>query len=265
VDGSRHAARKKCVIATSGYSYRDWHGPFYPESVKAKKELPYYAEHFPAVEINATFYRQPQPEHLCSLVSQTPDGFMFAVKGYKGLTHDGSRERDLAPFRRGLAPLLRSERLLAVLLQFPYRFHYIRKNREYVARLCDDLNDIPIALEFRHEEWYREPVITECRNRGISLVAVDSPDLPRLPPREIIPTSKLLYLRFHGRNRDRWWNGNNTSRYDYLYNEQELADWSRRLTHKMVQAERAAVFFNNHWRGQAVANARLFQSLMDAE
>jgi len=252
------------MVGTSGYSYADWVGPVYPEGTRKGDYLDHYAALFSAVELNFTYYRLPEAGLIEHLRRRTPEGFRFAVKGYRSFTHerDASWKRDLETFSDGIKPLTESSRLLAVLLQFPFSFHYTPESRSYLARLCDSLSGLPLVLEFRNAEWQRDSVFAEMRKRDLGYTVTDYPSLRGLPEAVPVATSELGYVRFHGRNTKTWWTGDNASRYDYLYSPDELDAWVPRIEAIAAAASTVAVMFNNHWRGQAVANAKDLRDLL---
>jgi len=253
-------------VATSGYSYSDWVGPFYPQGTDRSRFIELYAERFPAVELNFSYYRQPDPGLLARMASRTPEGFQFAVKAHKSLTHVVSDEwpEDARRFLSGIAPLAERKRLIAVLLQFPYSFHYSRANRNYLASLTDSLGTTPLAVEFRNSEWHTDRVIDGLRERSIAYTVTDYPALEGLPPVRIETTSDLGYVRFHGRNSEQWWIGDNASRYDYLYSGEEIDAWLERIRLITRQTRMTIAVFNNHWGGQAVANAIMLRERLEA-
>jgi uncharacterized protein YecE (DUF72 family) len=254
----------KVLVGTSGYSYVDWVGPVYPEGTPKQDFLPLYSREFPIVELNFSYYQQPNPRTLQRMVSVTPDGFLFALKAHRSMTHEigESWDKDIAAFRAGLSPLLDAGRLAAVLLQFPYSFAYTPESRGRLAALCDKLEGIPLAVEFRKSDWMKEQVFEGLRERGISLVSVDEPDLPRLLPPIVETTGPFGYVRFHGRNKAAWWTGDNASRYDYLYSPGELTGWIERIRAILARVPVLLLFFNNHWRGNAAKNAREMKLLL---
>ncbi|MBN1347530.1 MAG: DUF72 domain-containing protein [Phycisphaerae bacterium] len=258
----------KCdiLIGTSGYSYRDWVGPIYPEGTPQSEYLRLYTQMFPTVELNFSFYRQPEPAMLERMLQTSQGKLGFAVKAFREMTHEVSPDRFQAvadQFRHGIRPLEQAGKLEAVLLQFPYSFHYTRDNREYLARLTDRLAGLPLAVEFRNSEWFHRRVFDGLRKFNLSLVSVDEPRLPKLPPPVEEVTAPLAYVRMHGRNAEKWWDGDNQSRYDYLYNDDELHEWLGRLAAMAEKASRMLVFFNNHWRGQAAQNAKRLMEMIN--
>jgi uncharacterized protein YecE (DUF72 family) len=254
----------RVLIGTSGYSYEDWVGPVYPPGTRKEDFLSLYARSFPVVELNFSFYKQPVSSTLERMVRSTPEGFRFALKAHRSLTHEisASWERDILTFRNGVAPLRDAGRLSAVLLQFPYSFAYTPESRERLAALCGRLEGLPLAVEFRKSDWLRPQVFEGLRSRGVATVNVDEPPLPRLLPPTATVTSDLGYIRFHGRNSEKWWTGDNASRYDYLYESKELDEWTERVRAILPRVHTLLIFFNNHWRGNAAQNARMMRELL---
>lgn len=252
------------LIATSGYSYDDWKGVFYPEDLPKGEYLRYYSLFFPFVELNFSYYAMPSGRSLASMAERTPGGFLFSIKAHRTLTHEvgpGWRDDALA-FARAADALAGKGRLAAVLVQLPYSFHHVPENRSYLGSLLDALSPLPLAVEFRNDEWDGERVHDELDRRGVGCVMVDRPELPGLPPVGDRVTGKLGYLRFHGRNEGSWWNGDNVSRYDYLYSREELEACAPRVRRMAKGAETLLVAFNNHAKGKAVRNADELKALV---
>jgi uncharacterized protein YecE (DUF72 family) len=256
----------RLLVGTSGFSYEDWVGPFYPEGTPRRDFLGLYAAEFPYVELNFSYYSQPTPGTLSRMVQATPKGFLFAIKAHQSLTHQVGSDLPAAAdrFRSGIVPLVEADRLAAVLLQFPFSFHYTPETRTHLQRLCESLAGLPLAVEFRNDEWQRESVLEGLRRCNAAIVNVDEPRLPRLPGPSEEVTAPLGYLRFHGRNQDAWWKGTNVTRYDYLYNGKELADWVPMIERMLARVQLMLVAFNNHSRGQAIQNARGLVRLLRA-
>ncbi len=255
-------SNKKIIIGTSGFSYSDWIGTFYPSGLSSNEFLKYYSTHFDGVELNYTYYSLPKPQNLEKMIFQTPSDFIFSVKAHKSFTH----ERDntfsyVKEFLEAIKPLKESNKLATVLLQFPYSFHYTKQNRYLLARLLDQFNNIPLAVEFRNREWQRNSVFQELSDRNISYVNVDLPTLINLPLPTSITTSKIGYIRFHGRNSANWWEGNNTTRYDYQYKEEELKKWITPIRKMLNKVSLLLIFFNNHHQAKAVQNAKKLKEM----
>ncbi len=257
-------------VGTSGYSYTEWtDAGFYPPGTKSGAMLPLYAQHFPITELNFTWYQMPRAHALERMHRQASAGFRFAAKLTRTLTHEidaGQWRGQAAQYRDGIAPLLQARKLAAVLLQFPPSFVRAPRNRQYLAALLDELDGLPLAVEFRHASWATDRVFAELERRRATLVAVDEPDLPGLFPRlDIVTNPGLLYIRFHGRNAKGWRSGNMQKQFDYDYGDDELCEWADARIAKMAQhASSGIIFFNNHVRAQAPRNAvRLIQLLIE--
>ena len=251
-------------IGTSGYSYTDWIGSFYPDGTPGSGFLSFYAERFRTVELNFSYYTQPKAEALERMAAAVPDGFLFSIKGHGSLTHlvsDGWKT-DAATFKEGVAALRASGKLSTVILQFPYSFHHTKKNRTYLASLCDELSPLPLSVEFRNNEWQSPRVYRGMEDRGLGFVCTDSPPLPGLPAPLPIVTSDVGYVRFHGRNSENWWEGTSATRYDYLYSNEELGEWVDRIAEIASKTRILIVAFNNHIKGQAVQNAGMLRALL---
>lgn len=263
-------AASRLHLGTSGYSYNDWKGVFYPVSCRQQDMLSLYAQRFSTVELNFSYYRQPEPQQLVAMANKAgavSADFTFALKAYRALTHEIGADwlAEAERFHTAANALAQAGRLGAVLLQFPHSFHYTVQNRRHLGALLEALEPLPRACEFRSREWLRPRVYEGLRAREVALAAVDEPQLDGLLPPLAVPTAPLGYVRFHGRNRENWWHGDNASRYDYLYSPDELREWLPRLQELFQSAESVYVYFNNHWRGQATENAALFERLVVEE
>jgi uncharacterized protein YecE (DUF72 family) len=241
-------------IGTAGFSYRDWLGVFYPAGLKERERLPFYARHFSTVELNVTFYRLPAKRTLETWIERTPDGFQFAVKAFRGLTHERSAP-DFAAFTGMLAPMAAAGKLGVVLAQFPPLFKPTPANQAYLERLRDGLADIPLAIEFRTAGWFEPAALDWLRAAGLSAVSLDEPDLPGLPPTGAVQTGPVAYVRFHGRNAAHWRSAG-WQRYDYLYSDAELAEWVPQIKALEAETAQVLVYFNNTPKGQGLENAR---------
>ncbi len=243
-------------IGTSGFSYPDWIGPVYPQGMPERDHLGFYAQEFPTVEINMTYYRIPDARMVQGWVRKTPDGFLFSVKAFQGLTHERDQP-DFAPFVAAVQPLAEAGKLACVLAQFPYSFHPIPGNRDYLKRLRDGLGDLPAVIEFRHAAWVGQATFDLLRSLKLGFCSVDEPRLKGLMPPVAAATGPVAYVRFHGRNAAKWYNHEQAwERYNYTYSTDELREWAPKLRQLDAAAELTLVYFNNHYVGQAVRGAR---------
>src|SRR5438270_8136457 len=149
-------------IGTSGYSYADWKGPYYPENIKDNEMLPYYANDFHTTEINYTYYRMPAARTLAAMAAKVPVDFVFTIKASKELTHerdgedDGDSPENFRLFREALQPLMDQGKFGAVLAQFPNSFKPSDENRDYLAMFRERMGDMPVVVEFRNAGWVTE-------------------------------------------------------------------------------------------------------------
>ena len=249
-------------VGTSGFSYTDWLGPFYPPRLSRAHMLDYYATIFDVVEINATYYAIPGPRSMESMLQKVGETFEFTVKAHQDMTHHRDRATDVLPrFLEALKPLAEAGKLGCVLLQFPFSFAHTPDNRSFVRFLAEALQPHRVVVEFRHRSWITEETMAFLRQVGAGYCAVDEPRLPGLPPPMAEVTAPVGYVRFHGRNKEKWWHHEKAEeRYDYRYAQDELEEWIPKIRKLADHALRVYVFFNNHVRGQAPANARELQA-----
>ena len=262
--------RAKLRVGTSGYAYPEWvTAGFYPAGTPSGKMLPLYAQRFGVTELNFTWYQMPKAPAMVRMRERVPEDFGFAVKLTRTLTHEvdphGWRGQ-AALYRDGIAPLVQSGQLLAVLVQLPPGFQRRAAQRRYLAELLDELADLPVAVEFRHSSWATDRVFAELERRRVTLVAVDAPALPGLFPRlDVVTNPDLFYLRFHGRNARGWRSGNMQQQFDYDYTDAELAEWLPAIETMAAKAESGILFFNNHVRAQAPKNAEQLTAQLTAQ
>ncbi|HEX8753675.1 MAG TPA: DUF72 domain-containing protein [Solirubrobacterales bacterium] len=237
---------REARIGCSGWSYGDWRGVLYPPGLGTSRWLARYAETFDTVEVNATFYRLASEETVRAWVEQVPEGFLFAVKASRYLTHM-RRLRDIETgierFWAPLEPLRRSGKLGPVLWQLPESFE---RDDETLARALELLPEAQHCFEFRHPSWFADPVYELLADNGASLAL--GHDARRALP-EASPVGPIAYLRLHYGARGRAGN----------YSERELETWRRRLA--AWRARRPVfAYLNNDWQGFAVRNALRLRS-----
>lgn len=232
---------KRVWIGCSGWSYKDWKGDLYRD-VPASRWLERYAETFDTVEVNATFYRLPKRETVEGWVEQTPEGFLFAIKGSRYLTHIRRLreiEEGVARFWEPLEPLREAGRLGPVLWQLPGNFP---RDDEVLARALEALPEARHCFEFRHPSWFADGVRRLLSGHGASLALGD--DARRELP-AARPLGEFAYLRLHYGSHGR----------DGNYSGAELDRWRRRVAAWRSRRE-VFVYLNNDWRGFAPANAQ---------
>jgi len=252
-------------IGTSGFSFRDWVGPVYPEDLPKREWLSYYAREFSTCELNFSYYRIPEARTLDQIAVKVPQDFLFSIKAYRGITHEREApEAAMEEFRRGLSPLIDQGKLACVLAQFPHSFHANPANREYLKRVRGGLTDVPVVVEFRSREWISMRTFDELKALDMGFCCVDQPRFRNLVPPVAVATGPVAYVRFHGRNREKWWQHDEAwERYDYSYSEGELQEWVPKIRGLDEEAPVTLIYMNNHWQGQAVHSARMFRALME--
>ena len=245
------------LLGTSGWSYREWIGPFYDDE---KRMFSYYAKFFNTVEINSTFYRYPSRSTIYGLSRAAPPNFIFSAKLPRLITHKKKLDlaedirSDLMRFLELLEPLYVSGRLGCILIQLPPSFKY----EDGYERLEGFLDIIPdgyeFAVEFRDSSWMREDTWRMLRKYGVAYCVVDEPSFPS----EVHVTADFAYFRWHGRNSRVW--------YNYRYSEKELSEWVPKLEETGRKVRKIYGYFNNHFHGYAIENCiELMQMLKIAE
>jgi uncharacterized protein YecE (DUF72 family) len=252
-------------FGTSGFSYDDWVGIFYPGGMPRKEWLPFYSHEFSSLELNSTYYAIPRIAVIESMVARTGKDFQFVVKAHQEMTHQRQNNDEIfTAFTTILKPFIDTDKLGCILAQFPYSFGYSNENLDYLGAFRNKLGDLPLVIEFRNANWIKPEVFDWLRSHGIGFCCVDEPKLPRLMPPLVEVTSNIGYIRFHGRNAAKWWHHEQAyERYDYTYSPKELEEWLPRIREVGEKAEMTFVFANNHWRGQSVDTIRQIRLMLD--
>lgn len=255
-------------IGTSGYSYDDWVGPFYPDGTRKNAFLDYYKRQFDTTELNFTYYRMPTEGMLANIAAKVDAGFQFSVKTPGEITHE--REDDPLPavrsFNGALSALKERDNFACALAQFPYSFHLTDANRDYLKRLREGFGDTPVVVEFRNRDWVSEDTFDLLHDNGFGFCCVDQPQFESLLPPIAIATSPVAYVRFHGRNYKKWWHHDEAwERYDYAYSADELREWVPKVKALDEQSgtELTLIYMNNHSQGKAPASAALMGDLLE--
>lgn len=259
----RMESRATIRVGPAGWSYEDWKGIVYPTDIRRGGHPAAFLAHlFDTIEINATFYRPPDPRHAALWVRHVAEHphFKFTAKLWERFTHarePGPTEREARLVRDGLAPLVEAGRFGALLIQFPWRFKRTPENRTWLGHLVDWFEGLPLAVELRHISWDCDAVYEGFRARGVAFCNIDQPQLSDSIGPTAHVTAPLAYVRFHGRNEANWFreDAGRNARYDYLYAPSELASWVDKIESMRNRADEIYVVTNNHYRGQAVVNA----------
>ena len=257
-------------VGVAGWDYADWGGIVYPRgAARGFDRLAFVARFLDVVEINATFYRPANPRIAATWIRRVEKhpGFRFTAKAHRTWTHDPWEPPAgiVATTLAGLAPLRDAGLLGALLIQFPQSFHWTPQSLTRLGRLLDTTEGWPVVVEVRHVSWDHDSAAAWMRERSVGWCVVDQPEASgqTAPPRPRV-TAPVAYLRLHGRNEAAWFDteAGRDARYDYLYSAgalQSLADTARGMG---ASARALYVIANNHFRGQAFANALQLKHLI---
>ncbi len=230
----------KVWIGTSGWTYKHWAGKFYPQDLSPRRWLEYYARHFDTVELNSPFYRVPKRKTFEGWRERTPEGFVFAVKASRLITHVRKLrgvEEEVRWFFSEVQGL--GEKLGPVLFQLPPS---LRVTVDGLEGLLGLLPEGRYAFEFRHPSWFTEEVYEVLSHYDAALCVADSPRFPC----ERRVTASFLYVRLHGSQR----------LYASLYTREELEDWAGFIRRGFeMGVEEAFCYFDNDYEAYAVRNA----------
>ncbi len=252
-------------VGCSGWSYKDWVGPFYPEGTAPRDMFSRYMEHFDTVEINSTFYRIPNEYMVRSWVNRSGDDFRFSAKIYQGVTHEKEMRSVRPVYEQCMAALLPlKSKLGSILIQMPQRFKANEANYALFEDFLSMLHtNVPFTAEFRDRSWFNEDTFRLLEKYNVAFCVVSQPQFKGLIPPEPIVTAEHAYLRFHGLNYKKWYSGEGSARYNYLYSKEELEDWKPKVEGMQEEATKTVyVYFNNHPSGQAPTNAKMMMDLL---
>jgi uncharacterized protein YecE (DUF72 family) len=255
-------------IGTSGYSYQDWIGNFYPEGTKKGEMLEFYRNHFKTVELNFSYYAIPNRYVLERIAEKSAGMILFSMKLNREITHQQQTPEEVwAKFREGLKPLKNRGLLSVLLAQFPWSFKNNDESWKKLKQISEYFKDESVVVEFRNSEWALEEVRDELKQLSLGFCVVDEPEISGLMPWKNWVTDKIGYIRLHGRNKAKWFNHSEPSeRYDYLYSDEELNRMIPDILEIISRTEKSFIFFNNHPLGKAVENAKmLIDKLAEAE
>ena len=228
-------------VGTSGYNYPEWKGSFYPTDMKPARMLPYYAERFSTVEINATFYRMPTPATVEGWAKAVPEAFTFVLKAPQRITHFARLKNvgDSVRFFCDTARIL-GGRLGPLFFQLPPSF------KKDVSRLGDLLDllppDLRAAFEFRHASWFDDEVYARLRGRNAALCIADNEE----GSTPAVATADWGYLRLRA----------------VQYTDAQLAEWIGTMRRIGAGWRDAFVFFKHEEAGTGPALARRFEALL---
>ena len=225
-------------VGTSGYSYKEWKGPFYPEDLPDKEMLNYYSSQLPAVEINNTFYRLPSAKMLENWQEQVPESFRFVLKASRKITHFKKlKETDEETNYLFNTAATLGEQLGVILIQLP---PYLRKDIDLLQNFLKLIPDGKATFEFRHDSWFEEDVFESLRSKNCALNFSEMGEDSEI---KIVSTADWGYLRLRRMG----------------YNDKALKDWLQRVQGQDWQ--KVYVFFKHEDEGAGPKLARRFLEL----
>jgi uncharacterized protein YecE (DUF72 family) len=231
----------KYYIGTSGWVYPHWRDVFYPPKLPQSKWLEFYTRYFSTVELNNSFYRLPSEQVFSNWRATSPEGFRYAVKVSRFITHI-KRLKDVAePIETFLQRARHlNEKLGPLLYQLPPNMH---RNDERLENFLPLLpKGLRHVIEFRHHSWLDEEVFDILRRHNIGFCVFDMPGLPC----PLLATADFAYIRFHG----------STGLYFSCYSDEELEEWARSISVLANYLDTVYIYFNNDAEGFAIKNAQ---------
>ena len=227
-------------VGTSGYSYKHWFGLFYPPRLSSQKMLPFYAEHFTAVEINYTFYRMPTEKTVKNWVARTPATFSFVVKCPRLITHIKKLVgvKDILNSFTNTVKLMEGKLKIILHQLSPFLKKDVGKLSSYLQVLPGGVDHV---IEFRHNSWMDDEVFALLSDFSVACCIVSAPDIKCLP----VSTASFVYIRMHGV----------TDWYSYNYKKEDLDWWVAKIEEFLHLGKDVYLFFNNDTNAYAVKNA----------
>ena len=287
----------RVLVGTSSWADPGFVEEWYPPDLPSRERLPWYAQHFEAVEVNSSFYAVPEIETVERWVGATPDRFVFDLKLHRLLSRHAADPSSLPPDMRdgievnargrvhltaeleralvertleALSPLERADKLGALLLQLTPAFSPSRHRLEELDSLIEGFAPRPVAVEFRHRGWAErdrlESTLSYLADRHAAFVAVDAPPeahVPIMPPVDAVTRDDLAYMRMHGRNTEGYLKGKTVAeRFGWDYSDDELREIAGRAGTMAEEAASVHVMFNNNRGRDAPTAAQRFRELI---
>jgi uncharacterized protein YecE (DUF72 family) len=262
------AKERKIYIGTSGWTYSDWIGKFYPSNLPSNKRLVFYSKYFKTVEVNYSFYHLPRVSTYQKWFEKTPKDFIFAIKASRFITHIKRLQNVDDAWKQFLEnTLVLKEKLGPILFQFPPSFKADKENlqrlKSFLKLLSDyslptthyPLNSLPTthyplkyAFEFRHQTWCDKKIYDLLKKYKSAWVIADSSRYPKTET----TTIDFVYIRMHGPG----------IMFASKYSKKELEKLAQKIKHWQKEGKDVYVYFNNDFSGYAVENAKELQQIL---
>lgn len=239
---------KPIHIGTSGWHYKHWRGPFYPENTSPRQFLEYYIEHFHTAEINNTFYQLPKKETFIHWRDAVPNGFVFSVKGSRYITHMKKLKDPLESLSKFMERVnVLEEKLGPILFQLPPNWNL---NLERLKAFLDALpSDVQYAFEFRDQRWFTDQTEKALAEKGAAFCIYEIDQ--RQSPQPV--TADFTYVRLHGPQ----------GAYQGKYDTDTLAGWAGKLVSWSGEGKEVFCYFDNDEKGYAAQNALQLKEMVE--
>ena len=242
--------KARLFLGTSGYSYKDWRGVFYPKGLRESQWLEHYAGFFDTVELNVTFYRLPKESAFLSWVKRTPGNFKFSVKGSRFITHVKRLKDPRQPLKLFFSRVkLLKGKLGPVLWQLPPSFKADSKRLVNFLKCLKRYKGVRHVFEFRNETWYSTEVLDMLKGEGMALCSADWPSFAK----DVNVTADFIYFRRHGQG---------AKLYGGCYTNRQLKKDAGIIKKHLKEKRDVYIYFNNDAHGYAVKNALGLKGLM---
>jgi uncharacterized protein YecE (DUF72 family) len=269
-------ARERVRMGTSGYSFEDWVGIFFPPrraKIEEKDRFAFYQRYFSFLELNTTFYREPDISFFLDMEKRSKADLLVTVKAHKGISHSSAWDQaeGRALMERhvsAVSPLVETGRFYSFLIQLEDHRERSQKILDYLRFAAEPAiaKRMDIHIEFRHVSWHRTEVLQVLKDAGIGVCNTEIPPVSHAFPLKAYATTPKGYVRYSGRNLASWYPPKKAitnrdqiearnARYDYNYNEREIRERADGQVKLLEKVDQLAIAYNNHYQAQAVLNA----------
>lgn len=269
-------SRERIRMGTSGYAFEDWVGIFFPPrraKVDAKDHFAFYQRYFSFLELNTTFYREPDLAFFLDMERRSKPDLLVTVKAHQGISHGSvwdpiegraQMERHVS----AVSPLVETGRFYSFLIQLEDHRERSQKILDYLLSTAEPaiMKRMEVHVEFRHVSWHRLEVLQALKDAGVGVCNTEIPPINHAFPLKCYATSPKGYIRYSGRNLASWYPPKKAitsreqiearnARYDYTYNDREIRERAEGQVKLLEKADQVAIAYNNHFQAQAVFNA----------